>query len=457
MASQFQPIAALITDDTGTPDNPNGDGTQINSTLFAAIDAILNEILTRATKTVGGVWTWETAGSHTITGSNNAANELAIRNTGSNAASIAQLRIGNNSASDLGLLFTTSSANANPNRVVLQANGAGGLQLTVGTSAPIYISSTGGGLAFPGNSADTFVIGGFGIVPTTAVHNNAGQGVGSNTGCLIGANISTWNTATGASYGTQANASLPSWALDLGGARGNDGAPWNADAFSILRRGAASTWSRSMTLALLGGFPNLKVGRADMNGIGGVSIGEGTASPVSGQILFGGDGSGWELRFGRNNAGTVTHYWKLTDSGHLIPVTNNTSNMGESALRVGTIFATNVNTANVAGTGNFTANTVHPQGGDNTGTIGASGLRWAAFYAMDANFNDVSFDNDWSITEGEKVGLGHGLAFVRRDQELCMFIDEHGTFYVNETKPLSDIHRFYKKMTKQERMSGTQV
>lgn len=457
MASQFQSIAALISDDTGTPDAPNGDGTQINSTLFAAIDAILNEILTRATKTVGGVWTWETAGSHVMSGSINTANELLIRNTGSNANSIAQVRLGNNLADDIGKVFVTSTANSAPNKLVVQSNGAGGISLAVGVLAPISISGNGGGVVFPGNTVDTMVLGGFNITPTTAFLNNAGQGVGNNTGLLIGANIGTWNTATGSSYGTQANTTLPSWALDLGGTRGNDGAPWNADAFTVMRRPGAGTWSRGMTLGLVGGFPNLHVGRSTFGGIGGVSIGEGLGTPVSGQILFGGDGSGWQLRFGRNDAGTISHFWLMTDSGHFLPVNDAVSNIGSGGNRIATITSVNVLATNVGATAFSVGNSGMIPTADSAAPLGSASFRYSTIYAVDSNFGDVSFDNDWSITEGEKVGLGHGLAFVRNDQELCMFIDAQGTLFVNRTRPLGDLTKFYRKMSKQERMRGTQV
>jgi hypothetical protein len=456
MASTFNSIAALVSDDTGTPEAPNGDGTQINSSLFAAIDAILNEFLTRSAKTIGGVVMWETPGSHTFQGSTTAANELFVSNTNAGTASIARFRLGNNANSSLGALWATSSTASEPNALRLDSSGAGGIRISVSATAPISLSGVGGGVSLPANVHDTFALSGFNIVTTTVFHNNAGQGSGNDTGFLIGENINTFSSGSVGTYGVQGNATLPSWALDLGGARGNSGSPWNADAFTILRRPAAGSWVRMMTLGLLNGFPNLMVGRGALSTIGGVTIGEGTGTPVSGQILFGGDGSGWQLRIGRNNAGTVSHYWIFDDSGHLRPNGHSVNNIGAAGGNsIGTIYSINGEFGgSILVAGGVTTGATNPIT-NGTGNLGNSGAKWGAIWALDSNFGDVSFDNQWSITEGEKVGLPHGLAFVRADQELCMFIDERGTLYVEETQPLWKIRQSYRKMTKQERLGAS--
>jgi hypothetical protein len=179
MASTFNSIAALVSDDTGTPEAPNGDGTQINSSFFAAIDAILNEFLTRSAKTIGGVVTWETAGSHTYSGATNGTNEVFVRNTGTNSASKTQLRLGNNADASLVTLFTSSSAAASPNLTTLETRG--NLRIGVGVTASTEIYGVGGiKVRFPSNAVDVMTIAGDNISPTVTIHNTSGSGSGSN-------------------------------------------------------------------------------------------------------------------------------------------------------------------------------------------------------------------------------------------------------------------------------------
>jgi hypothetical protein len=450
MASQFQSIAALITDDTGTPESPNGDGTQINKALFELIDAILNEILTRSAKTVGGVWTWESAGSHTMSASSASANELFIRNTGLNSGSVTRLRLGNDSDTNLAVLSASSSTASLPNTVSLEARG--NLRIGVGVTATTEIYGVGGIKArFPNNGMDVLALAGDNIGITATIHNTAGGGLGDNSGLLLGGNIGTWNTATGSSFGTQSNVTFPSWAIDLGGARGNDGAPWQIDSFAVMRRAAAGTWAKMMHLSTTSSAPQLIIGRSAIGQPGEVQIGEGSGSPVSGQILFGGDGSGWQLRIGRNNAGTITHYWALTDTGHLVPVNDQVYNIGAGGSRVGTIATVNLSSVNVnaeaigVGSGGLLPAT------DNSAPLGDATHRFSALYVVDARFNDVSFANDWSITEGEYIGLGPGLAFLRPDQELCAFLDDRGILYVDEVRELNSIRAKFVKKTRAER------
>jgi hypothetical protein len=453
MASTFNSIAALVTDDTGTPEAPNGDGTQINSSFFAAVDAILNEMLTRSAKTVGGVWTWESPGSHTFQASSTSANELLVSNTNAGTSSIAQFRLGNNSIGDLARLYVTSSTASLVNKTILETKGNGLRLAATGSTGTIELLSAGSTLklTLPGNTVDTLKLG-----TNTLISQNSGFNSVYN-GILIASNITTMDTVVGSGFGTQGNTAVASWVADIGGSRGGDGAPWGSDQFALLRRPAAGTWDRALTLGMLGGFPNMTVGTSALSGgIGGVTIGQGTGTPVAGQILFGGNGSGWQLRIGRNNAGTISHYWIFDDTGHLRPNGHGVNNIGSTGGNsIGTIYAINAEfggSINVSGAVTSTQCNPFTTG---TGSLGTSSLKWGAIWALDSNFGDVSFDNQWSITEGEKVGLPHGLAFLRADQELCMFIDDQGSLYVNETQPLWKLRQSYRKMTKQERLSAS--
>lgn len=65
-------------------------------------------------------------------------------------------------------------------------------------------------------------------------------------------------------------------------------------------------------------------------------------------------------------------------------------------------------------------------GSDNSGAIGNSSLRWSLIRGVTITPGDLTFDNGWTVTEGEKLGLGPGLAFLDADENLIAFVGSQG-------------------------------
>jgi hypothetical protein len=82
-------------------------------------------------------------------------------------------------------------------------------------------------------------------------------------------------------------------------------------------------------------------------------------------------------------------------------------------------------------------------GSDNSGSVGNSSLRWGLVRAVTITPGDLTFDNGWTVTEGEKVGLGPGLAFLDADENIIAFVGPEGFKDVSELS--------YKKSSKAER------
>jgi hypothetical protein len=414
MASTYLNI--VVDDDTGTPSAPNFDGTPLDSVFFDGIEAILNEFITRSSKTVGGVWTWETFGQHNMTAGDNGTQALLVRNT----------LIGS----------------ANKASVILQANGVGVLAIemfSTNHTASGAVSAAGGRLVLNGAGTlgiETTASGGIKFYPGGAFRCSV-----DFTNGPVAENQFGWrckNTAASVIDGVVVNASNE---LLIG----SDNASGMGDTF--LKGGTAIRMrvNAAERAVVDDTTPELLLGGVAAGVLRSLQVGSGASSPTSGQILFGTDGSGWQLRFGKNHGGAVTYLWAIQDTGHFVPITNNLYNMGDPTLRIA-----NVNTTNVNATGAISPNA------DNAVAcvLGDATHRWAAAHIVDGNFGDVSFDNGWSITEGEKVGLGGGLAFVRPDGELCGFLSEHGELYTHTWRPLEQVSSSYRKLTKRERLSG---
>lgn len=414
MASQFNPIAALVQDDTGTPDAPNGDGTQINSSLFQAIDAILNEFITRSTKTVGGVWSWETLGIHNFTGGGVGVNRVAVRNSVAGSANRAELELQVDTSTVVQLQKFAG------NHTATGAVTADGARLVLSSAVPTAVLSfetvsTAGFQFWPGGSK----------LVTIDTTNGA-----------VAENGFGWSVKNSAGFVVPSMTISASNVINIG----SDNAAGVNDA--IIGGGTGIRFRvNSAERALIDDTrPEMLLGGTTVGAFQSCQIGSGTASPVSAQILFGTDGTGWQLRFGKNQAGSVTYLWKLSDGGHLSPITNNVYDIGTSGERIANGYLTNINV-----TGNILPNA------DNTAGLGDSTHRFASLYAMDARFNDVSFANEWSITEGDKVGLGEGLAFLTRAGDLAMYIDVESNLYVKDIRSLSGLLPYFKRTTREER------
>jgi hypothetical protein len=448
MASTYLNI--LVDDDTGTPTEPNYDGTPLDSTFFAGIEAILNEFMTRPTKTVGGVWTWETAGLHSFSGAVTPTNRLLVRNTQSGSSNTASLAVGNNLADVVGELAvyagdaTISGASA-PNRTVLAGHGTYGLafiashingELSWFTNNTyvmnLRVSSSLRQLQLspdPISSGSQFIIGNHPNNPGPAVVQSGSPGVTSES-AMFGCN---WH-GTSTSASGRVNTTVGGGYLLL----------YTNGTIQFNSVSSAGVSTQLFNAQLVGSsHASFCVGGSSGGIPGNVELASGTGSPVSGQLLFGGDGSGWQLRIGRNDGGAILHLWKLTDSGELSPIADGIRNLGSTGAKMAHVYTVNLSATGV----------VQPLV-DSTGGLGQASNRWASLYVLDANFGDASFDNGWSITEGEKVGLGEGLAFVNKENDLCMFIDDEGSLFVHETRPLRLLLDDYRRMSKKERLRG---
>lgn len=412
MASQFNPIAALVQDDTGTPGNPNGDGTQINSSLFAAIDAILNELITRSAKTVGGVWTWESFGAHNFTAGAAGVNQVAIRNTLAGVGNRAELQLQGDTASVVTLQKFSSTHSASG---AISADGAR-LVLTGSTGTLGFETVSSGGFRFfPGGGHRVT----FDFTNGAVAENTFGWSVKNSAGTVIpGFKISATNEI---SIGSDNALGVNDTVLGGGSA-------------VRIRVGSAER----MVVDNLA--PQVLIGDGAVPGSTlTMQMGNGTA-PVSAQTLFGTDGSGWQYRIGKNTAGAITYLWRFETNGHFAPMSNNAYNIGATSERVAALYTTDINL-----TGSILPNA------DNTCALGDATHRFATLRAMDAQFNDVSFANDWSITEGNKVGLGNGLAFLTKTGDLAMFIDDEGNLYTNHVYSLAGLKPYFKRTTREER------
>jgi hypothetical protein len=411
MASTFNPIAALVTDDTGSPEAPNGDGTQINLSFFAAIDAILNEFITRSAKTVGGVWTWESFGMHMMSAGDNGVNGLAVRNTLSGSGNKAQIDVQANTVNKLSLeMFSSGFSPAG----AMTADGARILLTGAGTLG-IQTSATGGIRFFPGDVLRATID----SVNGPVAENVFGWKIKNSSGTLIDGVV--LNGTNNLNIGSDNASNMSNTTL-------------NAGAGILMRTNGAQRAAISSSGLLLGTAEGV---------VNSMSINPGSA-PIGTQILFGTDGTGWQLRFGKNQGGAITHFWKLTDAGHFLPVTSAAYNLGDTTDRIGTVGTVNVNAS-----GAVVTPSVGPAS-DNSGSCGSSGFRWQNVYGVNIFAGDVHFENGWSFTEHYKLDIKiPGIGLVDDDGRLKLFIDKDGNFY---SGPRYDIRGLaYTRRTREER------
>ena len=81
---------------------------------------------------------------------------------------------------------------------------------------------------------------------------------------------------------------------------------------------------------------------------------------------------------------------------------------------------------------------------DNSGYLGWSSLRYASIRAVTITPGDLTFDNGWTVTEAEKLGIAEsGLVFLDADENLVAFVGAQGF------KDISTVT--YNKTTKKQR------
>jgi hypothetical protein len=171
------------------------------------------------------------------------ATEFAIQQPDSGATSAAAVRLMNDAGTVayivVGSSNRTDTGLYGPHRTTLEALGTGGLVIrTTNAAGVIWMGCFGGQqLVMRPNAHDSLILNEHASLAADSTLSNYN-------GLLIGSNISTWNSGSAGSYGTQKNTGLVSWAIDVGGRRGGDGAPFGADMFAIYRRPAAGSWAR---------------------------------------------------------------------------------------------------------------------------------------------------------------------------------------------------------------------
>lgn len=152
MAITIDRTGITLTNDTGTPASPNGDGTLLNAAdrvaLLDRIDELFNGTRS-ATFSFGTLLSVDGFGVSNFSAGGTGGNVVAVRNTTSGTGNYGEVRIGNNSTDAIGRLkalssaFTTSSYDF-ASGFTVQATGGGGLNLAASDASGPFRIYTGG-------------------------------------------------------------------------------------------------------------------------------------------------------------------------------------------------------------------------------------------------------------------------------------------------------------------------
>ena len=89
------------------------------------------------------------------------------------------------------------------------------------------------------------------------------------------------------------------------------------------------------------------------------------------------------------------------------------------------------NSGNTASFLNVNASGNVVPGANNTGSLGTDALRWASIYGVSIYSGDVILENQFRITEGDKVGEeADSVVFVNADDEKIMKLDAKGNLWI---------------------------
>lgn len=143
MAITLDRTGITLTNDTGTPAVPVGDGTLLSAAdrtaLLDAIDDLFDGTRS-ATFTLGALLYVETFGTHLVSSGGTGSNILRVRNTTAGAANIASIQVGNDASATSGAFaafsstYTTASGYV-ADGVLLEATRAGGLSIIASNAA----------------------------------------------------------------------------------------------------------------------------------------------------------------------------------------------------------------------------------------------------------------------------------------------------------------------------------
>lgn len=122
-----------VTDDSGTPASPVGDGTLFDAAFFTSLYAAINAMWSGATHVFAGILTLDGFGTHLFQAGGTGGQALRIRNTTAGSGNFAQLEVGNDTGS-IGTLIAwssthTESADIKQDGVSLRNTADGGVSL----------------------------------------------------------------------------------------------------------------------------------------------------------------------------------------------------------------------------------------------------------------------------------------------------------------------------------------
>lgn len=143
MATTIDRTGITLTNDTGTPASPNGDGTLLSAAdrtaLLDAIDDLIGNNIT-----FGGLLSAEGFGTHALSAGGTGGNILSVRNTSAGTGNYARIQVGQDGAADALHLTAYASTHATgPNFGILDCNLSSGLLIRTLAAAPIYLATNG--------------------------------------------------------------------------------------------------------------------------------------------------------------------------------------------------------------------------------------------------------------------------------------------------------------------------
>jgi hypothetical protein len=164
MAITIDRTGITLTNDTGTPSSPVGDGTLLNAADRVAVLDRIDELFngTRAsTFTLGTLLAVDGFGVHNFSAGGTGANVVAVRNTTAGTGNYTELRAGNDSSASLGRFIVTASTYTSVGAtyqagLTIDSSGAGGLNLAAShASGPLRLFTGGSTQRYAIDSAGT--------------------------------------------------------------------------------------------------------------------------------------------------------------------------------------------------------------------------------------------------------------------------------------------------------------
>jgi len=159
MATTIDRTGITLTNDTGTPASPNGDGTLLSAADRTALLDAIDDILA-GNVLIGGTLGAEGFGTHSLSAGGTGTQNLIVRNTSAGTTNGAEISVGNNGSATAGRIYHTSSTYTPSAPFVADGfhvfgTQSGGLRLGTTNAAGMAVST---------NSTQRFSINSTGIV-----------------------------------------------------------------------------------------------------------------------------------------------------------------------------------------------------------------------------------------------------------------------------------------------------